>query len=422
MENNEKKNALTNKLGQGDFSLKRVGRKKKWDKKVILLVSGAVIFVIVFIFVFSAIVISSTVSDEKKVDESRVKESQLLKQQRKKDDSMRVAMEKQTNQPTPITPQPSVSEEEPKNTGARPPEVKITSDYQEVSEIPIAERQEEFLFSAVSRFDSGGASASAFNGTPHNTSAGSSSSLDSDETQLRAFAEADTEEEVRKLTGRNSGLMAGRTGGNSLLDNLSGAEYVKVKARLAPSPKYLLKRLTNFQCVLYTAIKTDYPGFVSCRLTRPLYSADGSLILAEAGAELTGEQRVEIKAGQTSVFTVWTELDTSPGVRASLNALGTDAMGRSGTDAYIDNHYGQRFGGAVMLSFVKDALASAANLTKKSGNGYNVSNSEHNAEDMASKALENSINIPPTGYVLPGTVLNVIVAHDIDFSSVYTTR
>lgn len=123
--------------------------------------------------------------------------------------------------------------------------------------------------------------------------------------------------------------------------------------------------MTNFQCVLYTAIKTDYPGLVSCRLIRTLYSADGSVILAEAGAELTGEQRVEIKAGQTSVFTVWTELDTSQGVRASLNALGTDAMGRSGTDAYIDNHCGQRFGGAVMLSFVKDALASAANLTKK---------------------------------------------------------
>ncbi|HGS4165026.1 TPA: TrbI/VirB10 family protein, partial [Klebsiella pneumoniae] len=43
-------------------------------------------------------------------------------------------------------------------------------------------------------------------------------------------------------------------------------------------------------------------------------------------------------------------------------------------------------------------------------------------EDMASKALENSINIPPTAYVKPGTVINVIVNQDIDFSSVFTTR
>ena len=41
---------------------------------------------------------------------------------------------------------------------------------------------------------------------------------------------------------------------------------------------------------------------------------------------------------------------------------------------------------------------------------------------MASKVLDANINIAPTGYVKPGTVINVIVAQDIDFSSVYTTR
>lgn len=47
-----------------------------------------------------------------------------------------------------------------------------------------------------------------------------------------------------------------------------------------------------------------------------------------------------------------------------------------------------------MLSFIQDALGSVSNLTKRnSGNGYTVENSEQNAEDMASKALENSINI-----------------------------
>ena len=97
-------------------------------------------------------------------------------------------------------------------------------------------------------------------------------------------------------------------------------------------------------------------------------------------------------------------------------------MGSSGTDAYIDNHYGQRFGGAVMLSFIQDAIATAANAAQKNKSTYSFDNSEDNAESMAEKALENSINIPPTGYVLPGTVINVIVAQDIDFSSVYTVK
>lgn len=49
-----------------------------------------------------------------------------------------------------------------------------------------------------------------------------------------------------------------------------------------------------------------------------------------------------MKAGQSSVFTSWSELETAPdGIRASLNGLGTDPMGSSGTEAYVDNHYGK---------------------------------------------------------------------------------
>ena len=34
---------------------------------------------------------------------------------------------------------------------------------------------------------------------------------------------------------------------------------------------------------------------------------------------------------------------------------------------------------------------------------------------MASKILDSTINIPDTGYVLPSTVITVILARDIDF-------
>ena len=38
---------------------------------------------------------------------------------------------------------------------------------------------------------------------------------------------------------------------------------------------------------------------------------------------------------------------------------------------------------------------------------------------MATEALKNSINIPPTGYVNQGTEIMVFVARDVDFSGVY---
>ena len=41
---------------------------------------------------------------------------------------------------------------------------------------------------------------------------------------------------------------------------------------------------------------------------------------------------------------------------------------------------------------------------------------------MAEIALENSINIQPTGYALQGQLVNILVARDIDFSSIYSVR
>lgn len=222
--------------------------------------------------------------------------------------------------------------------------------------------------------------------------------------------------------GALGGGSASRTRGS--LSNLSGTGFAPSQAFLAPARKYLLTHNTYTRCALYTEIVTDHPGLIECRLTDPIYSADGSTVIADAGDKLTGEQSIELKPGQVQVFTTWTELETQSGVRARIDSLGAGPMGASGTEGWIDNHYKERFGGAVMLSVLQDALQAVANTTQNSGSssGYTVNNSEQNVENMASKALENSINIPPTGHLSPGTVLTVIVARDIDFSSVFENR
>jgi type IV secretion system protein VirB10 len=221
----------------------------------------------------------------------------------------------------------------------------------------------------------------------------------------------------------DSGEGASKTRGS--LSNLGGTHFESTKAYLAPAGKYLVPHNTYTRCALYTEIVTGHPGLVECRLTDPLYSGDGHTVIADAGDRLTGEQTVQMGQGQVSVFTTWTEIETQSGVRARLDSLGAGPMGASGTDAWIDHHYMQRFGGAVMLSFIKDALQAAVNSTQKTGSGsggYTVNNTEDNVESMASKTLDSTINIPDTGYILPGTVITVIVARDIDFSSVFENR
>lgn len=406
--------------GQGGFSLKPAGRKKPLDKKIMAIIGAFVVGFLIFAAFFITIVIKSRSSDETVVDETKAKESPVTQSVPVTDNSMGALMEHHLQDKPPADTPPPPAPSAP----IAPP----AADTSAVSPEPVTppEQTEETLFSPVTRFDSSGMSNGSNGGDASGRDAGEQGQgSNAEEEKLRAFANADPMDEVNKVAKDNGGVV--ENGGSSgLLGNLTATkEYAQAHARKMPNPKYLLKRRTSLQCVSYTGIKTNYPGFVKCYLTRPLYSADGSVILAEAGAELLGEQSVELKTGQSNAFTSWTELETTAGesgVRASLNGLGTDSMGRSGTDAYIDNHYGQKFGGAVMLSLFKDVLATGSNAVKKSGNGYNVSNSEQNSEDMASKALDSSINIAPTGYVLPGTVINVVVAQDIDFSSVYTTH
>ncbi|MCK9699848.1 conjugal transfer protein [Pseudomonas syringae pv. syringae] len=228
------------------------------------------------------------------------------------------------------------------------------------------------------------------------------------------------------LQGGSSSGLGGESSSRkrSSLSNLGGTNFAPAKAYLAPNRKYLVSHNTYTRCALYTEIISTHPGLVDCRLTDPLYSADGSTVIAAAGDKLTGEQTVQVGPGETSVFTTWQELETQSGVRAKLDSLGAGPMGASGTEAWINRHYMQRFGGAVMLSFIQDALQAASNTTQKSSGsgGYTVNNSEQNVESMANKALDSTINIPDTAHLLPGTVITVIVARDIDFSSVFENR
>lgn len=217
----------------------------------------------------------------------------------------------------------------------------------------------------------------------------------------------------------STGLGSGGASSRGSLNDLQGAGFVPGKASLAPSRQYLLAHGTYARCALYPEIITEHPGIIDCRLTEPLYSADGSTVIAEAGDRLSGVQKVQVSAGQARVFTSWTELETASGARAQLASLGAGPMGASGTEAWIDNHTMQRYGGAVMLSFIQDALQAASNSTQDNDSGYTVNNTEQNVENMAEKAFDSTINIPPTAYILPGTVITVIVARDIDFSSVF---
>lgn len=215
----------------------------------------------------------------------------------------------------------------------------------------------------------------------------------------------------------------------------------------------LVAQGTMIRGVLETAVQSDLPGMVRAVVTENVWSFDGRRVLIPSGSRLVGEYRSGIAQGQTRVFVVWTRLLRSDGVSVQLGSNGTDDLGRAGNAGFVDNHYVERFGSAIMLSLVGGAaqfLSGYGQNYNNTGNGSTITttdpvtgvvtqtqtgvnqnqmalqarqiaaqNVSQTLTNIAQEALKNSINIPPTIYLDQGSKIIVFVRRDLDFSAFY---
>lgn len=186
----------------------------------------------------------------------------------------------------------------------------------------------------------------------------------------------------------------------------------------------LLAKGTTIPCTLRTKIDSTYKGFTTCQLSKDVYSANGKVLLLERGSTVFGEQNVEIKQGQARVAVLWSRIETPKGVSVDIDSPAAGQLGEMGIGAKVNNHFWKRFGGAIMLSMVKDLSANASTHLAKDGQSTEntTQNTSNAVEQMAAKALENTINIPPTATVNHGKLINILVVRDVDFGGVYELR
>ncbi|HHR6493640.1 TPA: type IV secretion system protein VirB10 [Providencia alcalifaciens] len=221
----------------------------------------------------------------------------------------------------------------------------------------------------------------------------------------------------------NEGSQGKDSSGGEIDDMLAGGVYANGSAKKIANRNLLMIHGTQIPCVLQTRIVTDQPSITICQVAKDIYSADGSTVLIERGSKAFGEQKKAIITGQNMAFVNWSEIDTPNGIRIRIDSLGTDSLGASGVNVWVDEKWGKRLGGAILLSFIRDGLSTASQIASRNSSGTIVyDNSEANTGRMAEIALENSINIQPTGYALQGQLVNILVARDVDFSSVYSVR
>lgn len=207
---------------------------------------------------------------------------------------------------------------------------------------------------------------------------------------------------------------------NELASKLKPTALEGVRAARLPNRHLVVTQGTAIPCVLETAMSSDVAGFVSCVVERDVMSDSGQVVLMEKGTQIVGEYRGNVRRGSKRMFVLWTRAKTPTGVIVALSSPATDALGRSGFDGEIDNHFFERFGGALLLSIVGDAgQIAAAQLSQAD---IQVNSIQRSGQSAAPIATEQSINIPPTLNKNQGERVSVFVARDLDFSSVYSLR
>lgn len=190
------------------------------------------------------------------------------------------------------------------------------------------------------------------------------------------------------------------------------------QAKLLPSRSLLLPKGALIDCTLLTAIDSSLPGLTTCLTATPTFGADGRVVLLERGTTLVGETRGEARRGGRRLFVLWSEARTPTGVVVELASPATDALGRAGLTGEVDRHFWERFGAATVLSILDGAIQSGVEASRSQGSSA-IAVSPAASRDILGEALHDTADITPTIRVAQGTRLQIVVARDLDFRSVY---
>lgn len=197
--------------------------------------------------------------------------------------------------------------------------------------------------------------------------------------------------------------------------------------RIPYNPDLYVPELTPVPCSLDFRFVSDLSGKASCTISQDVYSASGRVRLIEKGTKAFLEYRSgTLNHGQGRVFIIVTKLRTRQKPYLDIPLSDTAAageLGESGVSGWIDSHWVDRFGGALMVGMIPDGMAAISGTAGKTNRNTDYTeNSRESLASMAKTTLDNTINIPPTLYKNQGEIITLIVGQDIDFSNIYQLR
>jgi type IV secretion system protein VirB10 len=212
---------------------------------------------------------------------------------------------------------------------------------------------------------------------------------------------------------------AAQGGAGALAQSLRPTPTPAVRAQVLPDRRFLLPKGAFVDCTLETALDSTLPGLATCIAPVDVFSADGAVVLIERGTRFVGETRADVRPGQSRIGVLWNEARTPHGVSVALASPGTDELGRTGLPGFVDRHFWERFGAAILISVIDGTLQAVA-AAQRSGPGPSFTTGA--PRDVMSEVLRGTISIPPTVVKNQGERIQILVARDVDFRPVYALR
>jgi type IV secretion system protein VirB10 len=194
----------------------------------------------------------------------------------------------------------------------------------------------------------------------------------------------------------------------------SGAQPDRARATVLRDKGSVVAQGAMIPAVLETALDSDLPGFARAVVSRDVRSFDGLAVLIPRGSRVIGEYRPATALGQSRAFVIWTRVLRPDGVSIQIGSPATDPLGRAGLSGSVDNHFFERFSGAILLSVLNAGVTALAG----SPSTEVVIGSSQEATGVAAAASSFApANIAPTIKVPQGSPIRIFVARDLEFSS-----
>ncbi len=178
--------------------------------------------------------------------------------------------------------------------------------------------------------------------------------------------------------------------------------------------------------VMISGINSELPGQITAQVSQDIYDTPiGQHRLIPQGARLVGEYSNDVAYGQRRVLVAWQRIIFPDGKTMDIGAMpGVDALGQSGFNDQVNNHYMRIFGSALLMSAV---VAGAAYSQRDSGGAFGRQNagsimSQSLGQQLGqatTRLMMKNLNIAPTLEIRPGFRFNIVVTKDMVFSKPY---